>query len=146
MAPRVTPKAPKPEPVETLPDPVPEELRGLDARWHRTHQSFLAEVIALRTRATSVDRSLIISAVRALAGEQRARDLADRAAGSADGDVFLALTRLAQSEGRAARSALANLGLSGDRRGVGAVRRAGAAALDGETIAHVGKSRWAGVI
>jgi len=137
-----SPEPAGPQGVEMLPDPVPEPIAALPEKWHRAYRSFLAEVVAIRKRATPVDRSMLVSAVRSLAGEERARDLSDKAAQDGKGDLFVSLAKLAQSEGRAARAALSSVGLSGDRRGLGEARRAAAAAVDDQTTTGPSKARW----
>ena len=123
MAPRTTQKPTGPKAVQTVLEPMPEALADLAEAWHRYYRSALAEIVAVRHRATATDRQMLIPATLALHGEAAARAMAAKALAQGQADTYLECTKLAQSEARTARATLASLGLTGSKRALAEVRR-----------------------
>ncbi|HWL56963.1 MAG TPA: hypothetical protein VNQ78_09860 [Paracoccus sp. (in: a-proteobacteria)] len=147
MARRAEPNSSPVQPVETLPDPVPDALAGLPEVWHRYFRSAAHEISTVRQRMTSTDRQMLIAATLALHGESNARKLAAKAMEIGAADEYIALVRLAQSESRAARATLASLGLTGSHRALSEKRRKEAHATDPEQgAASASEARWGNLL
>jgi len=129
---------------------VVEAPRGIDTStleepFRDMFNELVQEVVAFRGAATKADLTLILSAAQAAQGESEARAFAREAKAMLDSDLYIKFTKLAESQIRSKSAALGCLGLSGDRRGASAAKRAAHAAEAGSAVVADGKkttNRW----
>lgn len=112
--------------IEAIERELAEEalLEGIGVKYHQLFRDLRDEVVAIRTAATPADITLLLTIVEAVECEQYARELAREARLENRPKDFITYTKLAESQIRVKSAALSRLGLAGDRRGVGDVRKA----------------------